>query len=38
VCPWCGETFYDLPLHDSLRKHIDYCSKRPESVNDDDNA
>jgi hypothetical protein len=30
MCPWCGETFYALPLHDPLKHHIEYCDKRPE--------
>jgi hypothetical protein len=29
-CPYCGETFYAPPLHDPIRKHVDYCEKRPE--------
>ena len=35
-CPYCGQTFYALPLHDPLKQHIDYCDKNPEAV--DDNA
>jgi hypothetical protein len=29
-CPYCGDTFYAMPLHDPLKHHIQYCDKRPE--------
>jgi len=30
VCPYCGQTFYGLPLTDPLKHHVDYCESRPE--------
>lgn len=35
-CPYCGQTFYALPLHDPLKHHVDYCEARPVDDEPDD--
>ena len=34
-CPYCAETFYAPPLHDPIRKHVDYCEKNPDNSEED---